>query len=289
VTITATFALQNVPVNADTVRQAIASLLPNGSNGIVQPGDFTVTQTGTPSMGVSVGVGRAWIEGTDAAHLTGQAYGKQGKYFVLNDAPYTVSIATADNTNPRIDVIYVAVQDAMYAGANNQAVIAVATGTPVAGATYPTNAPTLPNNSMAIAWVNVPANAASITNSNITAATRQALAPMGIGAWQNLTLNSNWSSPGAFGMTAQIRQIHDGFQTRGVIFRTSGTVVLNETVATLPVGWYPTAAQYFIQKGSQSSFYGMQIDPGGFIWVQAVPVGNNGTQNYISLDVIIYY
>jgi hypothetical protein len=102
VTITATFALQNVPVNADTVRQAIASLLPNGSNGIVQPGDFTVTQTGTPSMGVSVGVGRAWIEGTDAAHLTGQAYGKQGKYFVLNDAPYTVSIATADNTNPRM-------------------------------------------------------------------------------------------------------------------------------------------------------------------------------------------
>lgn len=167
-TISATFALQNVPINADTVRQAIASLLPNGAGGIVQHGDYAVTQTTTASMAVNVGVGRAWIEGTDAGHLSGQGYGKQGKYFVLNDAAYPVTISTSDPTNPRIDVVYVAIQDATYAGANNQAVIAVATGVPAAGATYPANAPTLPTNALALAWINVPAGAASIITANIT-------------------------------------------------------------------------------------------------------------------------
>lgn len=170
-TITATFALQNVPINADTVRQAIASLLPNGAGGLVQSGDFAVTQTSTPSMGVSVAVGRAWIKGTDVANLTGKTYGKQGQYFVLNDAAYTVGISTADPVNPRVDVIYVGVQDALYSGSNNQAVISVATGVPTSGASYPANAQTLPNNSIALAYIIVPANATSIVSSYITALT----------------------------------------------------------------------------------------------------------------------
>lgn len=161
------FAVQNAPVNADVVRQAVSSLIPNGG-GLVQAGDMAVTQLGTPAMGVQVGVGRAWIDGTNLAHLTGQGYGKQGMYFVLNDAAYTVTISTSDATNPRIDVIYAAVPDSQYAGSSNTPVIAVATGTPVAGASYPANAPSVPNNAIKLAWIMVGANVTTITNSNIT-------------------------------------------------------------------------------------------------------------------------
>jgi len=161
------FALQNVPINADVVRQAASSLIPNGG-GLVQSGDLAVTQLSTAAMGVQVGVGRCWIDGTNLAHLSSQGYGKQGMYFILNDAAYTVTITTSDATNPRIDVIYVNVPDTSYAGITDTPVIAVATGFPAAGATYPANAPSIPANSLALAWVMVNANATSITTTNIT-------------------------------------------------------------------------------------------------------------------------
>lgn len=157
------FALQNVPINADVVREAVSSLIPN-TGGIVQSGDFPVAQTGTPSMAVTVGVGRAWIPGTNVAYLAGQTYTKQGQYFVMNDASVTLSIATADNTNPRIDVVYIAIRDATYTGANNDAQLAVMTGTPAATPAVPA----IPNNAIALAQVAVAANAASILNANIT-------------------------------------------------------------------------------------------------------------------------
>ncbi|WP_284984314.1 hypothetical protein [Arthrobacter sp. efr-133-TYG-118] len=161
------FALQNVPINSDVVREAVSSLLPN-SGGIVQSGDFPVAQTTVASMAVTVGVGRAWIQGTDVAFLSGQSYGKQASYYVMNDASVTLSIDAADSTNPRIDVVYIAIQDATYSGTNNAAVLAVAKGFPTSGAAYPANAPTLPNNAIALAWINVAAGASSIVTANIT-------------------------------------------------------------------------------------------------------------------------
>jgi hypothetical protein len=47
-------------------------------------------------------------------------------------------------------------------------VLGVAAGVPTAGATYPANAPAIPANAIALAWINVAANAASILNANIT-------------------------------------------------------------------------------------------------------------------------
>ena len=161
------FALQNVPINADVVRQAVSSLIPNGG-GLVQSGDLAVTQLSTAAMAVQVGVGRCWIDGTNLAHLSGQGYGKQGMYFIMNDAAYTVTIATSDATNPRIDVIYAATPDTAYAGASNTPVIAVATGTAISGAAYPANAPSLPNNSIALAWIMVGNGVTTILTANIT-------------------------------------------------------------------------------------------------------------------------
>ena len=161
------FALQNGSHSADLFRQAVSSLVP-GNGGLVSAGDLKVTATGTPSMNVLVGVGRAWIPGTNVGNVAGGNFSSQAMYYGQNEAAYTASVTTSDPINPRIDVVYVAVQDAQYSGSSNAGVIAVATGVPTSGATYPTNAPAIPANAIALAWINVAANAASILNANIT-------------------------------------------------------------------------------------------------------------------------
>lgn len=161
------YALQNSAHSADLFRQATSSLIPPGG-GIVTTGDFAVTQTGTPSMGVSVGVGRIWIPGTNVGNVSGGNFSSQAMYYGQNNAAYTASVTTSDPVNPRIDVVYAAVQDSQYAGTTNAGVIAVVAGVPTSGASYPANAPAIPANSIALAWIMVPANAASIITANIT-------------------------------------------------------------------------------------------------------------------------
>lgn len=162
---TAPFALKNLGLDAEPLRQAVASLVPN-QGGLVQTGDFSVTQTTTPSLAVSVGVGRVWMPGNNISNLASQTYSTQGQYFALNDAPVTVSLTTADATNPRIDLIYVGTVDTQYGGASNVVKIDKIIGTPAASPV----APTLPagSNAIALATVTVAANATSILNANIT-------------------------------------------------------------------------------------------------------------------------
>jgi hypothetical protein len=155
-------ALQNAPVNADILRMAVSAGIYSG--GIVQTGDFAVTQTTTASMNLNVGPGRAWVPGSEVGNVTGGVWSRQAMYFVSNDTTAAVSISTSDPTNPRIDVVYLAIQDAAYSGSNNQPTLAVQTGTP---AVTPT-APTLPVNAIALAQVAVAAGATTITTSNIT-------------------------------------------------------------------------------------------------------------------------
>lgn len=159
-----TFALQNVPLNADILRDAVSSLVPNGG-GLVQTGDLAVTQTATASMNVQIGVGRVWFPGTNLGNIAGQTYSKQGQYFGINDATVTKAIGTPDPTNPRIDVIYVYAADQAYLGTINTGDFGVLPGTPNASPVAPTN---LPANAMALANVAVAANAPSITTANIT-------------------------------------------------------------------------------------------------------------------------
>jgi hypothetical protein len=160
------FALQNVAHSADLFRQAVSSFVPPGG-GIVTTGDFTVTQTGTPSMGVSIGVGRAWVPGTNVANVVGGNFSTQAMYFALNDAAFTRTITTAHAVNPRIDVVYIAMRDSQYSGSLNDVVVEVAAGTPAASPTVPA----IPSNAIALANVAVAANATSIVNANISAPT----------------------------------------------------------------------------------------------------------------------
>lgn len=186
--------LQNGSHSADLFRQAVSSLVPPGG-GLVTSGDLAVTQTGTASMNILVGVGRAWVPGTNVGNVTGGNFSKQAMYFALNDAAATVTVGTSDPTNPRIDVVYLAIQDSQYAGTANTAVLGIAQGVPTSGATYPANATAIPSNAIALAWINVTAGAAAILNSNITAITNQIVNPaLGLVAQTLQTAGTSFSS-----------------------------------------------------------------------------------------------
>lgn len=158
--------LQNASHSASVFRNASSG--PWMEAGPLLPNEMWVAAQSTPNMSVQLGPGRAKVAGTQvsAPSLLPSGTGlftTQGMYDVLNDATISLTIAASDPTNPRIDVVYVAVQDSFYSGSNNQAIAGVVTGTP---AVTPV-APSVPVNAVALAQVTVPANATSITNGNI--------------------------------------------------------------------------------------------------------------------------
>lgn len=117
---------------------------------------LAVTQTGSPSMAVEVATGMASIPGSESA--------TQGNYFVVNDAAATISVTAAHGSLARIDLVVINVRDSFYSGVNNDAQLQVVAGTPASSPV----APSAPNNSIALATINVGAGVTSITNANIT-------------------------------------------------------------------------------------------------------------------------
>lgn len=108
-------------------------------------------------MSVNVASGLVVVDGTqDTTH--------QGSYVCLNDAVVNLTIAAADPTNPRIDIVVAQVQDSQYSGATDAWKLAVVTGTPAPSP----SAPALPANAVLLANVAVAANATSIVSANIT-------------------------------------------------------------------------------------------------------------------------
>jgi hypothetical protein len=64
--------------------------------------------------------------------------------------------------------------------------------------------------------------------------------------WQDIPLASSWSNYGTGYASAQCRSfIGSLIEVRGTI-KKSTTVVVNEVVATLPIGYRPSATMYFI-------------------------------------------
>ena len=126
------------------------------TTGIIKSTSLEVTQNAPAGLSVLVSSGWAAIVGTIQANM--------GTYVGYNDATATLSINTADPTNPRIDLVCMTVNDAYYTGALNNVVLQVVAGTP-AGSPV---APTLPANSISLATVAVGAGATAITNANIT-------------------------------------------------------------------------------------------------------------------------
>jgi hypothetical protein len=126
------------------------------TTGIIKDTSLAVTQNSPAGLSVLVASGWAAIVGTTQANM--------GTYVGYNDATATLSINTADPTNPRIDLVCMTVQDAYYTGSLNDVILQVVAGTP-AGSPV---APALPANSITLGTVAVGAGATAITNANIT-------------------------------------------------------------------------------------------------------------------------
>ncbi len=144
---------------ADVFRRAIL-MMAHGQQGVRDyvSGDLVVSANGTPNMSVNVAAGQCAILNTQNTTYGGLYSG------ALNDASVNLSIAAADPTNPRIDLVVAQVRDAAYSGANNDWILAVITGTPAASPSPPAT----PANAIVLAQVSVAANATSITSGNIT-------------------------------------------------------------------------------------------------------------------------
>lgn len=126
------------------------------TTGIINSSSLAVTANSPAGMSVRVASGWAAIVGTTQANM--------GTYVGYNDAQVTLTVTTADVTNPRIDLVCMTVNDSYYSGATNNVVLQVVAGTP-AGSPV---APTLPDNSISLATIAVGAGVTQINSGNIT-------------------------------------------------------------------------------------------------------------------------
>lgn len=155
--------LQTGSFNGDELRRMFTAMLAaedftttDDGGGVVTAGALKVTQNGTPNMSVNVAAGLAVIRGTEST--------QQGYYIAGNDATVNKSIAAADATNPRRDIVYLRVRDSVYSGSDNDGPIGVATGTPAASPSDPA----IPSNAIALARVTVAALDTAINTGDIT-------------------------------------------------------------------------------------------------------------------------
>jgi hypothetical protein len=126
------------------------------TTGIIGSASLAVGANSPAGMSVRVAAGWGAVVGTTTTDM--------GVYTFYNDALNTLTITTADPTNPRIDLVCATVRDAFYSGAFNDVIFQVIAGTP-AGSPV---APTLPDNSISLATVAVGAAVTQINAGNIT-------------------------------------------------------------------------------------------------------------------------
>jgi hypothetical protein len=144
--------LQNGSHSAENDRLTANSLW--NTSGICHAGDLKVS----PSSGMVLSISSGWgiILGTYQANM--------GVYTAYNDAATTVTVTTADATNPRIDKVVITVNDSAYTGSTNNVVFQVVKGTAAASPV----APATPTNSFELAQIAVAAGTTTISAGNIT-------------------------------------------------------------------------------------------------------------------------
>ncbi len=144
-----------ITYSAQQDRLAISTLAPNA--GTYRENDLRAgPRAAGANMSVDVAAGRAIVQGTSVAD--------QGTYIVQSTAIENVPLATADATNPRIDLIVAQVYDRQADGGTRYGWQPLAvTGTP---ATSPA-APAVPNNALVLAVVRVNAGVTSVVAGDI--------------------------------------------------------------------------------------------------------------------------
>lgn len=157
------YAVQAASHGAQLFRQATASLLPRGVTGLtsakggtVAAGDFAVS-AGTGNS-VNIAAGQAWVGGTQT---------NQSMYYCFSASAVTGLAITPNGSNPLIAVVTASVNDQAYSGnpgvTNNEWDLLITQGTPAASPAIPS----VPNNSLVLATIYVPASASSSASYSI--------------------------------------------------------------------------------------------------------------------------
>jgi hypothetical protein len=119
-------------------------------------GELTVTQSASPALTVQVASGAVVVPGTVSP--------TQGSYMVVNDAPVTLSFASAHASLPRVDLVVARVKDDDYGDplVNAGGYLEVVTGTANAVRT----APAVPANAVRLFEVDIAALSTAILTSH---------------------------------------------------------------------------------------------------------------------------
>ena len=210
--------LQNASHSAAVFRQAVSAAFQ--SPGILGAGELAVSQQGTPNMSVILGAGRAMVAGSQVTPPSGLSFTTQAMYNTLNDGSITLTVTTANATNPRIDAVYIGVQDAFYSGSTNTAVAGIVAGTPSSSPV----APSIPANSLLLAYIAVGAGVTSIVTANITS-----------------------KQPLAGGTAARIR--FKGSILTGTSITINTPIIYSTIVEDTAAGWSATTGKYTVPAG----------------------------------------
>jgi len=120
-----------------------------------------VRHSNTSALMVAVSTGLSVSVSAGFAIVQGSAASNTGAYACTLDTVATLTCATADPVNPRIDSVCVTVTD--LGTSSSTAVVQIVTGTPASSP----SAPTLPANSTLLCNITVAANATSLSSGNL--------------------------------------------------------------------------------------------------------------------------
>ena len=236
------YAIQASSHSAELFRRAVGAHLQSQLGGVVNTGDLLVTQTTTASQTVNVAGG---FPGGEVL-IPGSIGATQGLYYALNDATVNLAIAASNATNPRIDVVYAAVQDAAYSGSTNTWVLGVVTGTPAASPTVPA----LPSSAVALAQILVPASSTSVVTANITDVRPFGVTPPAGAIYQSGgTTTVTTSNTALTSMTAQFLRGGMTVASNGLtvpkagIYHVDGTINFSAQVAGTNLSLYASIVQ----------------------------------------------
>lgn len=230
-------ALSGAPTYyAQSIRQAFSAFLgvapagrPLGATSGVRPG--------TPSTTVTVS-GFTWACAAHSGVLDVQAAAVAGPYLYATDGNDTSSISAADATNPRVDIVFVQINDTVQDGSGAEsASVGYLAGTPASSPV----APAAPARSLVLAQISVPkAGGGNPTVSWVAPVWDQ---------WQG------WSATAT--ITQSIPSLTDTHVRYDsvLINQRGGFSSVSDTVTIVIPGWYTVSATVTLDQDASNNGY----------------------------------